>query len=275
MKRLPNTYRIFLLTLLLPVSAAISAQNLLSGPQKIVVDAPRNRLLVSNYFTGDLVQIDSNGEQSMFIQGADLIDGMELVGDTVFGVGTDRKIRAYNLVNGEPVFALTLPGLPANYLSSITYDSAGHLFISCPLMNEIYRLRLSDRSIWVFAREQGMNKPNGILLEREKGRIVVIDDSPGSTIHAISLADSAVSTLCSTDFASPDGIIRDSRGYYYVGGYYLPGMYRIAPDFSRIELFFEGESIVYPTYDRKSHSILIQHFDAGTWERVPIKDPGW
>ncbi len=262
---------IVLLIILLPASGY--AQNLLNGPQKIVIDTKRNRLLVSNYNSGDIIQIDSIGNQTYFVQGADFIDGLEIVGDTIYGIGSNRNIKAYNLETKQLVLDFTLPGSPSNYLSSITSDSMGHLFISCPLLNEIYRMNIDNLSYWVFAKDNGLNKPNGILLEKEKNRIVIIDDSPNSKIHAISLADSSVSTLCITSFNSPDGIIRDKFGNHYIGGYYLQGMFKTNSEFSEvIELFFKGDNIVYPTYDERDHSILVTHYDTNTWERVPLRD---
>ncbi|MCX6224092.1 MAG: T9SS type A sorting domain-containing protein [Bacteroidia bacterium] len=248
------------------------AQNLLSGPQKIVIDAPRNRLLVSNYNTGDLIGIDSAGKQSYFLKGAGFVDGLEIVGDVVYGVGNNRKVLGYDLATKRQVMNLTLSGNAANYLSSITSDSTGHLFISCPILNEIYRLRLSDYTYWVFAKGNGLNKPNGILLEKEKNRIVVIDDSPRpSLIHAISLADSTVTTLASTTFNSPDGIVRDKYGYHYIGGYYLSGLYRTDADFSYApEKFFTGTNMVYPTYDPLDHTLLITFYETNSWARVPL-----
>jgi len=264
--------RLLGLTILLILSTNGYAQNLLNGPQKIVIDTKRNRLLASNFNSGDIIQIDSIGNQTYFVQGADFIDGIEIVGDTIYGVGNNRKIKAYNLVTKQLVFEFTIPGLPSNYLSSITYDSAGHLFISCPLLNEIYRMKIKNHSYWVFAKDNGLNKPNGILLEKEKNRIVVIDDSPNSKIHAINLVDSSVFTLCTTSFNSPDGIIRDKFGNYYIGGYYLQGMYRIDSAFRRIELFCKGNNIVYPTYDKNNNSVIITHFDANTWERIQLRN---
>jgi len=247
------------------------AQNLLNGPQKIVIDVKRNRLLVSNFNSGDLIQIDSSGNQTYFVQGADFIDGMEIVGDTIYGVGSNRRITAYNLVSKQLVLDFTIPGSPENYLSSIAYDSTGHLFISCPLLNEIYKMKIIDHSYWIFAKDHGLKKPNGILLEKEKNRIVVIDDSPDSKIYAIDLVDSSVSLLCSTSFYNPDGITRDKFGNHFMGGYYLPGIYRTDAEFKLAsELFFMGNHIVYPTYDKRDHSLLVTHYDDNTWERVPL-----
>lgn len=260
-----------LLILILPANGY--TQNLLNGPQKIVIDIKRNRLLVSNANSGDLIQIDSIGNQTYFVQGADFVDGIEIVGDTIYGIGNNRKIKAYNLETKQLVLDFTLPGSPSNYLSSITYDSIGHLFISCPLLNEIYRMNIDNLSYWVFAKDNGLNKPNGILLEKEKNRVVVIDDSPNSKIHAINLSDSTVSTLYTSALNSPDGIIRDKYGNHYIGGYYLQGMFQTDSEFKKvIELIYKGSTIVYPTYDEKNHSILITHYDSNTWERVPLKN---
>jgi hypothetical protein len=105
---------------------------------------------------------------------------------------------------------------------------------------------------------------------------VVIGDSPiPSLIYAISLEDSTVSTLMSTGFNSPDGIVRDKFGNYFVGGYYLTALYMIDPGFSQPPVaFFPGTSMVYPTYDVRDHSLLITHYDANSWERVPLTTTG-
>ena len=261
-----------LISIILFAPTICKAQNLLSGPQKIVIDSERNRYLVSNYNTGSLVEIDSAGNQSYFVQAANFIDGLEIVGDTVYGVGSNGRIRAYDLVTKQLVMDLTITGSNTNYLSSVTSDSSGHLFISCPNLHIIYKLRISDQSFWIFAENNGLNRPNGILLEKEKNRIVVINDSPSpSKINAISLGDSTVSNLTTTTFTNPDGIERDKNGFYYVGGYYLPGIYKFDPDFSQPPvLFFQGSHIIYPTYNIKNHSLLITYYGANTWGEVLI-----
>lgn len=246
-------------------------QNLLNNPQKIVVDSKRNQLLVSNFKTGDIVQIDSTNKQSYFLEDADFVDGLEIVGDTIFGIGNNRHISAYNLETKEKVMDFTFPGNRNNYLSSIVSDSAGHLFISCPFLNTIYKLRIKDGAWWIFAQNNGLNQPNGILLEREKNRIVVIDDSPKpSLIHSISLTDSSVATLASTDFKRPDGIVRDRDGNYYVGGYYLQGIYKFNPDFSNPVLFYKGSNFVYPTYSPLDNSILVTLYEINSWKRISV-----
>jgi hypothetical protein len=276
MKSICSTVGLLFLMILLFSPGQCNAQNLLSGPQKIVIDGPRNRLIVSNFNTGDLIEIDSTGKQSYFLKGAGFVDGLEIVGENIYGVGNNRKVMGYDLVSKRQVMNLTIAGSSSDYLSSITSDSSGTLFISCPKLHEIYRLRLSDYEYWIFAKGQGLNKPNGILLEKEKNRIVVIDDSPRpALIHAISLTDSTVTTLASTSFNSPDGIVRDKYGYHYIGGYYLTGLYQTDANFSYPpEKFYSGKNMVYPTYDPADHSLLITFYETNTWRRIPLTTTG-
>lgn len=265
---------ILLLAGLMLISSICYSQNLLKGPQRIVIDAKRNLLLASNYNTGDIIAIDSVGNQSYFVKGAGFVDGIEIVGDTIYGSGNNRTFRGYDLNTKNLVMNVQMPTVNPgdDYLSSVTSDSAGHLFISCPGANTIYKLRISDQSYWIFAKGNGLNRPNGMLLEREKNRIVVIDDSPRpSKIHAISLLDSTVSELASTNFNRPDGIVRDKAGNYYVGGYYLTGLYKFDPNFGQApELFYRGNTFVYPTYDPDDNSILVTNYNGNSWVRISL-----
>ena len=262
--------KLITLCLLMLTAFLSNAQNYLSGPQKIVIDTEHNRYLVSNFNTGNIAQIDSVGNLDNWIPGANFVDGLEIVGNVVYGVGNNRNVRGYDLTTKQLVLDTTLEGSNSNYLSSITYDSLGHLMISCPALHTIYRLRISDGAYWIFAENNGLNRPNGILLEKENDRIVVIDDSPStSIIHAISLSDSSVSNLMTNNFNNPDGITRDKYGYYYIGGYYLPGLYKINPDFSgEPDMFFAGSHMIYPTYNEAHHSLLITYYGLNDWGEV-------
>jgi hypothetical protein len=254
------------------ISLTAGSQTLLNEPQKAVVDATHNRLLVSNFATGDIIQIDNSGTQSYFVKEAGFVDGMEIVGDVVYGIGNNGKVLAYHLGTNAKVMDVTIPGTADDYLSSIASDGAGCLFISCPNQNTIYRMNIRTLKWWVFAKNNGLNRPNGILLEREKNRIVVIDDSKNvSLIHAISLKDSTVTTMATTSFNSPDGIVKDKGGNYYVGGYYLPGIYKIDPEFKTTpELFYKGSTMVYPTYDQATNSLLVTFYGTDSWGRIPL-----
>ncbi len=201
---------------------------------------------------------------------------MEIVGNTLYGAADGRRLKAYNLDTEEEVLNKQFPG-PNGYLSSILSDSLGCLFISNPHQNKIYKYRISDDSVWVFAQNtpqnNELNLPNGMLLERENNRLIVIDDSQSySKIHAISLSDSIVTNLTTIYYSSPDGIVKDRYGYYYIGGYSLPSILRMDADFANDpEEIFPGDHMIYPTYDPVDHSILITYYETHTWERIQLE----
>jgi len=98
----------FFLIMIFAVIPALT-QALLNFPQKIVIDADRDRLLVSNFGNGALVQIDSEGNEEYFVQTAGFVDGMDIVDDIVYGVGDDCKLYGYNLDTEQQVLDVSFP----------------------------------------------------------------------------------------------------------------------------------------------------------------------
>ncbi len=260
---------LFALILFLP--AICMAECELDAPQKIVIDTAHNRLLVSNFDTGDITQIDDSGNEDCLAQGAGFIDGMEIVGYNVYGAADPKSIKVYDLETGFPIQMETISG--TGYLSSIVKDNSGHLYISCPPGDEIYKMRVSDLSYWTFVGGSALNKPNGMIFQEEENRLIVVEDRPNPSIKAINLADSTVTTLTTTTLIGADGIAEDMVGNYYVTGYYLPAVYRFDSDFSQPpEIIYEEDGLVYPTYDASDNSLLITDYNDNTWVRISL-DP--
>jgi len=248
------------------------AQNLLQGPQKIVIDKERNRYIVSNWSGGgDLVSIDSLGNQSYFVENAGMTDGMQIVGDTVYGTGPGNSgdVRGYDLGTGLQVMNLDLSGIGVQHLSSFVVDSAGILIASERFGSRIFKIDPETHNYWVFADSSIIDEPNGLLYEPEYNRLLVCLDQPNPPILAVNLTDSAVSTLVSADLGGSDGIEKDAEGNYYITGYELPGIYKFDSCFSQPpEMIFSGSHIVYPTYNQENNSLLITYFQANAWGEV-------
>jgi len=281
-------YRLYLFLMLVLINLIIpdrikADDNLLNYPQMIVIDYKRNLLLASNEGNGALVKIDSAGNQTYFKyrdsneveRHTGFIDGIAMVGDTIYGVGSGRKLYGYNLETRRQVMNIKIPGSTSNYLSSVTYDSAGHLFISCPPLHEIYKLRISDKTNQIFAdASDSLIWPNGMLLEREKNRLVVIGDAQSNAkIFSVGLLDSLVDDIMQTNLSSPDGIVKDKFGSYYIGGYSLPGLLKIDSAFEQSPtLYYQGPypHIIYPTYDPRDNSILVTYYLNKAWGRIDL-----
>lgn len=252
--------------------AICNAQNLLNAPQKIVIDSKNDRLFVSNYNTGDLIQINKDGVQSKFLESRGFVDGIEIIDDYIYGIGFVSSIIIYDLNSKQLVKNIFIKESNGHYLSSVVSDSSGHILFSCPNLNTIFKMDIKTYKYWVYAKDNGLNKPNGMLLERDKNRILVIDDSEApSKIHAINLTDSTIKTLASNNLRRPDGIIKDKSGNYYIGGYFLDGLYKYDPEFGKPPvLFFPGYTFVYPTFDSRKNSILVTVYDGNDWKKIEL-----
>lgn len=249
---------------------ALNAQDLLHEPQKIVIDSERDRYIVSNFGSlGDLIQIDSFGVQDTFVINAGMNDGMQIVGDTVYGSGSgfNGSVLGYDLNTGEKVMDINIAGV--EHLSSFVVDSLGILYTSERFGDRIFKINPKTQEYWVWAQGGGLDEPNGLLYEPEFNRMLVCLDQPNPPILAINLTDSTVYTITTTNLEGSDGIAKDSEGNYYITGYELPGIYKFNPDFSgEPELFYEDQWIIYPTFHEEHNSLLVTLYWQNDWAEI-------
>ena len=78
-----KTFLSFLFFMLIQ-SSVLLCQNLLSGPECVVFDSLHNRYLVSNWNNGNIIAIDSAGNQSYFKQRSGHALGNCIVGNSFF-----------------------------------------------------------------------------------------------------------------------------------------------------------------------------------------------
>jgi Secretion system C-terminal sorting domain len=252
------------------------AQNLLDQPQEIVIDTERNRYLVSNFQNeGDLVQVDSLGNQSYFVENAGMNDAMQIVGNTIYGSGGDNgRVLGFDLETGDLVMELYIAG--TDHISGFEADSLGILYVSERFGSRIFKINPKTNEYWVFAEGQGIQEPNGLLYEPEKNRLLVLIDQPEKPTYAINLTDSTVytATTATATLNGSDGIAKDKYGNYYITGYELPGVYRFDSTFnSSAKLIFKGNSIIYPNYDSDNHSLLLTHYFDDEWSCQSLLNP--
>ena len=150
-----------------------------------------------------------------------MTDGLQIVEDTVYGTGPafTGTVRGYDLNTGQLVMNLDLSGEGVQHLSSFAADSAGFLYSSERFGNRIFKINPKDHTYWVFATGNGIDQPNGILYEKNKNRLLVCLDQNNPPILAISLIDSSITNLVTTNLEGSDGIAKDLNGNYYITGY--------------------------------------------------------
>jgi len=215
-----------LTALSLPVASP--GQNLLNWPESVVYDTLYNRYLVSNWYSGSIVAIDSMGTQSYFVLSDDCYAGLEIVGDSVYVGCSEQGVKGYNLHTGELIMHVIVPG--SVLLNDVTSDTSGNIYVSDVYGNNVVKIKLSDHSYSIFAA--GIINPNGVLFDREYNRLVVVTKAINSPFLAVSLKDSTVSTLAYSGVDDLDGLAKDNYGNWYVSAWGTRAIYRYTPDFS-------------------------------------------
>lgn len=205
-----------------------AAAQLLNYPESVVFDSLNNRYLVSNWFTGNLVQIDEEGTQSNFLTGERCFAGVCIVDSIVYVACKSLGVRGFNLFTGEMIMDLQVP--ETSLLNDIASDTSGNLYLSDPQVHKIIKVRISDQAVSTFV-DSGILVPNGMIHDAQNNRMILVSARNNSPIQAIDLADSSVTIIRYTSYDILDGITRDGEGYYYISSWGSSAVYRFDPDF--------------------------------------------
>jgi hypothetical protein len=204
-------------------------QSLLSMPESIIYDINHHRYLISNCGTGDIIQVDSNGIQSYFVQGKNAIQGLEIVGNVVY-VGSGFGVRGFNLESGEMVMDVQISG--AANINDVTADESGNIYASEVFGTRIFKVKISTQTYSVFVNGQGISNPNGLYFDEKHNRILVCSYRTNSPIQAINISDSTVTILTNTNMSECDGFTMDKYNRYYVTSWTTNSIYRFDSVFS-------------------------------------------
>ena len=278
MKKLVTYVRInlsFVIGVILIVTSfphLIFTQNLLNGPEGIVFDATHNRYLVANAGNGRIVQIDSNGVQSNFLTGISLPLGMHIV-DSILYISTNSPavVKGFDLDSSKNVMNVPIPS--ALGLSGISSDTSGNLYVANQ-GGSIYKVRINSQTYSTFANSGLPGGPQGVLVEPDKNRLLVVGFQSNSPIVAVSLSDSTVSNVVNTSIGQFSTIIRDDDNNYYVSSWRTGAVHKYDPYFTNPPvLFSDGHS--QPTglcYTIHNRVLAVSNYGSNTVSFIPV-DP--
>ena len=222
---------ILLLLFFILIPAVSTAQNLLANPESIVYDENNKRYLVSNTGpnNGNIVEIDSVGNQRFFTTDLDISAGLHIVDNTLFVACIASGLKGYNLTTGEKTMDLNIPGM--QLLNDVTSDTSGYLYITDSEARKIFRVRLSDQSYSTFVSLSYIY-PNGIIFDKKENRLLVCYGENNSPIQAIDINSRSVETIIHTGLSFLDGIAEDDQGHYYFSSNGTHAVYRYDREFA-------------------------------------------
>ena len=250
-----------------------NAQNLLNNPESVVYDSIYDRYLVSNCGDGQIVQIDSSGQQSYFNTDLTYTLGLHIVGDTLFvssNEGPYSGIVGFLLSSGEICFHVDIP--EKELLNDITSDMSGNLYVTDCDANKIFRVNMSDMTYTTLI-DNGLGYPNGILFDELNNRLLVLNCLlAGRPILSVNLDDLSLSTIVQTGISAIDGLTEDNEGNYYFSSWTMDRVYRYDAAFTNPpEIIAGGYSDPADIFYNKINDVLaIPNFSADTIIFLPI-----
>ncbi|MEE8576257.1 MAG: PKD domain-containing protein [candidate division Zixibacteria bacterium] len=204
-----------LLALSFLIGQNLKAANLLQKPEAIIFDEPRSRYLISNWDSGDIVQLDKYGSYTIFYSGLSSSTGLHIVGDTLFaGSNASALLQGIALINLETAELIDIwqpPGML--FANDIATDTSGNLFVTDTWAHRIYKYQLSDLSVTLLTA--GIQYPNGMHFDIRNNRLLIASNVPSTPVYAVDPITGAV-TSATTYNSTYDGFGEDRLHNLYV-----------------------------------------------------------
>jgi len=237
------------------VSSVLFCQNLLNLPESAVYDSLNNRYLVSNWGSGDIVQIDSTGTQSIWLNNVQCFAGLHIRDSILYVACREYGVKGFDLVTGDVVLSVSISG--ATNINDITSDDSGNLYVSYPTGDKIYKINIETEQSWEFT-STGLDVPNGLYFDDQNNRLLVVSYRINSPIQEISLIDSVASVVTYPGLHNLDGISQDNEGNYYVSSWNNNRVYKFDSAFANSpEIFSNHNDDPADIYFDKVNNVLV------------------
>jgi len=260
-------------------------------PESVLHDAVTDVYLVSN-INGSPTGADGNGFISRvapdgrvldlrWIDGAaDLVEldapkGMAIVGDVLY-VADITRVRQFNRETGRPLGTIEIPG--STFVNDIAAAPDGSLYVSDSGIAfaaggtadtgsaAIYRVR-TNGTVEVVADGSGLQRPNGLLFEPERGLLMAPFGS--SAVFSVSAAGD-LTALVTLPAGTLDGLAATGDGTLLVSSWQSGSVWAVTPATEIRELAADLPSPADIGFDARRSRLLVPLFDGDTVAIIPV-----
>ncbi|MBN2227149.1 MAG: VCBS repeat-containing protein [candidate division Zixibacteria bacterium] len=166
--------------LLVICSSSLFAQYYFFQPESAVFDTIKNRYLISNVGTGDIVQITSQLDTSYFYTEFTRAAGIH-IRDDKFYVSCQSGVAVFDL--NADVLDTIIPVPGSDFLNDITTDTGGYLYVTDHTLGKVFRIDLSDYSAKLIIDK--IFYPNGVHFDKEHNRILMVNNGAYPPIYSL------------------------------------------------------------------------------------------
>ncbi|MBN1326915.1 MAG: SMP-30/gluconolactonase/LRE family protein [Candidatus Cloacimonetes bacterium] len=264
-----NKKVIYILGFLILLSS-LAAQDLLDGPESVEWDHIQDCWLVSNYYSGDIVALDEDGNQSIYTDLLTSTLGLKVKDENLYVASADG-IAIFDLNTG---FISSLISMPeAVLLNDLDFDSVGFLFVSDYWDNKVYRIDLSDNTYEIFV-DYGAFSPNGMIFDEENDRMLACGhDGTNSIIHSFDVNTGDTELLLYPNFYSLDGFAKDSQGNIYISSWHTDTVYKFEGNNISNNVEIAASGLVDPAdiFIDENDVLAVPNFSANTISLIQLE----
>lgn len=209
---------------------------------------PAGKLINLNFITGGEDQVELHAPK-----------GMSIFGDELYVADID-VVQRFDKNTGHPRGTIDLKFIGAAFLSGLTVDTRGNIYVSDATNNVIYQIDPKNSfQVTVLSKGVALGNPHNMAYDTTFKRLVVASWS-GGRILSVNMSGKIL-ILVNRQFKNLDGVDFDRNGNLLVSSFTEGKIYRIK-NFSAVEVV--KENILTPagiSFDRKNNQILIPSYD--------------
>ena len=239
-----NLLTLFFLT----ITTLLFAQSY-NDPESVDYHSGINSFVVSNSGNGQILTEDELGNLNVLASGVGTGPyGLEVIGDVVYACSGGR-LKGYNVLNGSQILNHNING---QFLNGITHKG-NDIFITDFSGKKLFKYNTTSGNHNLFASFN--STPNGVVYDYINDRLLVVGWGSNAPVWEVSLSDSSVSVLATTNHSNIDGIALDPCGNYYISVWGNNAIYQYDVNFSSPQILATGQSqpadIFYETNSKR------------------------
>lgn len=240
----------------------------LDNPESVAYDAVGERFLISNVGNGSIIAMDIDGNFSEYMPNAFVEPKGLLVYEGSLYVTDPTTIHKVDIAQASIIESYPIDG--AIGLNDIAITEDGIMYITDTAGDCIFVYDPASGT-----REKIINplikKPNGIIYDRPRWQMFVVNYDNQSPILSVDVRDNSVSIFMDTLYSNLDGIAIDDLGRIYFTSWSEDMIIQIPQEQNRMIPFiteYKGAADIY--YHKPTNELIIPRLTLNRIERVSL-----